>query len=309
MAATRRSATVDSGQVVYTLGNLYPSGLYESTGDRSKYHAIAIPRLLEPRLGQAAWQAAPATDPRYAAIEQIKSGFYLIRDYGNETMYLIVGSTRALLVGTGSGTPGLAAFVRNLTGALPIAVIVTSSDPGQIGGLGQFSDNALYVPGGVSAPAGAAMVTRAGRGTRIELGVDRAGRPLVIEVHPLGGHSADGVTLLDVNQRVLLSGDAFGTQGNDAGLILHDTLPSFARALSVWRAETDGKYDLVYTAHNYQWLTTPAYVDEIQSAVTKGLTGGEAALIPSPRMPGYRMIRSAGGPDVVASVVVETTAK
>ena len=299
-------ATIGSGQVVYTLGDLFPGGLYESTGDKSKYHAIAIPRLLEPRLGEAAWQAAPSTDPRYAAIEQIKSGLFLIRDYGNDTMYLMVGSTRALLVGTGSGTPGLAAFAKNLAGALPIDVIVTSGDAGQIGGLSQFSGSALYLPVGVSAPAGATKVTRAASGTKIELGVDRAGRPLVIEVHPLTGHSADGLTLLDVNERVLLSGDALGTQGNDAGLILHDTLASFSAALTAWRVATDGKYDVVYTAHNYQWLTSPAYVNEVQSAVSKGLTGGDAALIDSPRMPGFKMVRSAGAADVVASVVLDT---
>jgi len=302
-------ATVDSGQVVYTLGNLYPGGLYESTGDRSKYHAVAIPRLPGSGLGQTAWQAAPVSDPRYAAIEQIKSGFYLIRDYGNETIYLIVGSTRALVVGTGSGTPGLAAFVKNLTGALPLAVVVTSGDAGQIGGLAQFTGNALYLPNGVAAPSGASNVTRAGTGTTIDLGLDRTGRPLLIEVHSLSGHSADGLTLLDVNDRVLLSGDALGTQGNDAGLMLHDTLEAFARALTTWRAATDGKYDLVYTAHNYQWLTSPAYVDEVQSAVKKGLADGEAALIESTRMPGVKMLRSAGAPDVVASIVVAKDGK
>ena len=298
-------ATVASGQVVYTLGNMYPGGLYESTGDTSKYHAIAIPRLTDPRLGEAAWQAGPSTDPRYAGVEQIKSAFYLIRDYGNDTMYLIVGSTRALLVGTGAGTPGISAFVKHLAGTVPIDVIVTSGDPDQIGGLAQFGGGAMYVPNGVKAPAGAAKVTPAASGTRIELGVDRAGRPLVIEVHPLSGHAPNGLTLLDVNDRVLLAGDALGTQANDAGLILHDSLASFSRALTAWRAETDGKYDVVYTAHNYQWLTSPAYVNEVQSAVTKGLTDGDAALIDSPRMTGSKMIRSAGGADVVASVVVD----
>ena len=104
---------------------------------------------------------------------------------------------------------------------------------------------------------------------------------------------------------MLLAGDALGTQGNDAGLILHDMLASFAGALTAWRAETDGKYDVIYTAHNYQWLTSPAYVNEVQSAVTRGLSDGDAALIDSTRMPGMKMIRSAGAMDVVASVVVD----
>jgi glyoxylase-like metal-dependent hydrolase (beta-lactamase superfamily II) len=289
-------ATIDSGQVVYTLGNLYLGGLYESTGDKSKYHAMAIPRLSS---------GPPSTDARYTAVEQIKSGFYLIRDFANNSMFLIVGSTRALLVGTGSGTPGIAAFVKTLAGAVPIDVIVTSDDDSQVGGLAQFIGNTMYLPEGVDAPAGATKVSRVTTGSQIHLGVDRASRPLVIEVHRLWGHSTTGLTLLDATQRVLLTGDALGSQGNDAGLILHDTLASFSRVLAAWRAETDGKYDVVYTAHNYQWLTSPAYVNEVQSAVTKGLSDGDAALVDSTRMPGMKMIRSSGAPDVVASVMVE----
>ena len=116
---------------------------------------------------------------------------------------------------------------------------------------------------------------------------------------------ATGITLLDTGDRALLAGDALGTQGNDAGLILHDTLASFSRALAAWRADTDGKYDVVFTAHNYQWLTSPVYVSEVQAAVAKGLADGDAALIDSVRLPGAKMIRSAGGADVVASVVVD----
>ena len=43
-------------------------------------------------------------------------------------MYLIKGSARALLIGTGSGTPGLAEFVEKLAGGLPVEVVVTSAD-------------------------------------------------------------------------------------------------------------------------------------------------------------------------------------
>jgi glyoxylase-like metal-dependent hydrolase (beta-lactamase superfamily II) len=145
---------------------------------------------------------------------------------------------------------------------------------------------------------------RLGRGDAISLGLDRAGRPLQLQAYPLSGHAATGLTLLDVSDRVLFAGDALGTQASDAGLLLTDPLDAFARALAAWRADTDGKYDLVYTAHNYQWLTSPAYVKEVQAAVAKGLADGPTALIDSARLPGRKMIRSAGPADVVASVVV-----
>ena len=288
-------ATVDSAQVVYTLGNVYPGGLFASTGDRSVYHAIEITGTVDP---------PPAPGGRFAGADQIRSRLYLIRDYANESFYLVIGSARALLIGTGSGTPNLAAFVDRLVGQTPLQVIVTSDDPGQVGGLAQFAGRALHLPAGVAAPAGATTVTRVAPGDRIDLGMDRAGRPLVLEVHPLTGHSASGLTLLDINNRVLFSGDALGTQDSDAGLILRDELPAFQRALASWRATTDGRYDVVYTAHNYQWFTAPAYVDQVQSAVTRGISEGDAALVDSVRLPGAKLIRSSGPADVVASVVI-----
>jgi glyoxylase-like metal-dependent hydrolase (beta-lactamase superfamily II) len=283
-------ATVNSAQVVYTLGNLGP----ESALDKGAYHAIAIPGPSVP--------TPPAG--RFAGADAIKSTLYLIRDYAQNTMYLIVGSQKALLVGSGSGTPGLAAFVKRLAGAVPVEVIVTSSDPGQIGGLAQFTGATVYIPDSMPAPAGTSGAIRMSRGSRIDLGVDGAGRPLLLEIYPLSGHDPSGITLLDTANRVLFGGDALGTQGNDAGLILREPLASFSSALERWRTATDGKYDAVYTAHNFEWFTSPAYVDSLQAAVRRGVSEGEAALVDSVRMPGSKMIRSSGAPDVVASVVV-----
>lgn len=135
--------------------------------------------------------------------------------------------------------------------------------------------------------------------------MDGAGRPLVLESHPLWGHSPAGITLLNVNDRTLLAGDALGTQGPDAGLILREPPADFATRLTAWRTATDGRYDVVYTAHNFQWFTSVGYVDQVQEAVTKAITGGESSWIPSTSRPGTRLVRSSGAADLVASVVVE----
>ena len=284
---------VGSAGVVYTFANLSPGGVRASTGDRTKYHAIVIPG-----------PSAPATATgRYAAVDGIKSTIHLIRDNGNQSLYLVSGSTKALLIGTGAGTPGVKAFVENLAGKLPVEVIVTSDDPEQVGGLAQFAGSTIYLPKGMSAPAGVKVAKTVGNGDRIDLGVDRAGRPLVLEVHSLIGHSTAGITLLDAANRVLFSGDALGTQGPDAGLILNMPLDGFAPVLAAWRASTDGKYDVVYTAHNFQWLTAAAYVDELQKAVARGIAEGPAALTDSTLIPGAKLIKSAGAADIVASIV------
>jgi glyoxylase-like metal-dependent hydrolase (beta-lactamase superfamily II) len=279
-------AGVDSARAVYTFNNLYPGGPFGGGASPGVYRAIKIPDTYR-------------TSTALATIDNIKTGFYLIRDHANTTMYLVVGSSKALLVGTGSGSPGIASYVKQFTGNLPLEVVVTSRDLDQTGGLAQFAGHKVYVPAG-SMLAG----TPVGLGDTIDLGTDADGRPARFEVHPLSGHDKTGITLLGVSDRILLSGDALGEQFNGGGLVLNDTLARFDAALRSWRTRTDGRYDIVYTAHNYQWTTSPAFVDQTQEAVTRGLTLGEAAVIPSTRYPGYRMIRSTGGADIVASIVL-----
>jgi glyoxylase-like metal-dependent hydrolase (beta-lactamase superfamily II) len=289
-------ATVDSAQVVHSLGNMWPIDAPPEARYPGVWRAVTIPGPLP----------VPTAGDRFAGLRNITSRFHLIRGEGAATVYLITGSTRALLIGTGAGSPGLAALAGRLTGAMPLDVVVTSDDAGQVGGLAQFTTSVLYLPEGVAAPAGATQVRRLRRGSRIDLGLDPAGRPLVFEVHPLTGHSATGITLLHVGNRLLFAGDALGMQGPDAGLILREPLAAFAAALAEWRAATNGRYDVVYTAGNYQWFTAPAYVDQVQEAVTRGLGGGEAVWIDSTQRPGMRIVRSGGAADIVASILVES---
>jgi glyoxylase-like metal-dependent hydrolase (beta-lactamase superfamily II) len=288
-------ATVDSAQIVWTMGNVASAAWPFEPRDANAWHAVTLPGAVPPS----------ATGDRFAGLRNIRSRFYLIRGASNDTVYLIVGSARALLIGTGDGTPGIEALAARLAGNVPIDVAVTSDDPGQIGGLTRFTGSVLHLPDGVAAPAGAAQVRRLGGDSRIDLGVDGAGRSLVLEAHPLGGHSPAGITLLNVNERTLFAGDALGTQGPDAGLILREPPADFAPRLAAWRAATDGRYDVVYTAHNFQWFTGAAYVDQVQEAVAKAITGGETAWVASTSRPGVRLVRSSGAADLVASVVVD----
>jgi glyoxylase-like metal-dependent hydrolase (beta-lactamase superfamily II) len=111
------------------------------------------------------------------------------------------------------------------------------------------------VPHGVRLPSGR-PVTYIRAGDRIGIGRDRAHRPVSLRVHALPGRRPGSITLLDPVSRVLLAGDALGVQGT-RGLTLTTSRESFLAALGAWRAETDGHYDTLYTAHNHQWLTRP----------------------------------------------------
>jgi hypothetical protein len=134
-------------------------------------------------------------------------------------------------------------------------------------------------------------------GDVIDLGLDKAGRPLRLEVHSLG----TGVTLLDVNDRILFAGNALGVQGPDSGWSPPGGAQSYKAALTAWRARTDGRYDSVYTARNYQWLTNASYVDQLSQALDKAIAGSGEAMESKTR-PGLKLMKSDGASDVVASV-------
>jgi glyoxylase-like metal-dependent hydrolase (beta-lactamase superfamily II) len=265
-AGTTASVKVGSAEMTYNPGNLSPQG----TGG-GVYRAIKI------------------------SSQTIRSDFYTIRE-GSDTLYLVKGSAKALLVGTGSGAPGAEAFVTRLAGTTPVEVIVTGDDKGQIGGLGQFSSKKIYLPrGSAIAKGGLANVVEVGRGDTIDLG------GVTIQVEPLAGHSPAGLTLLDASDRVLFGGDALGMQAADGGLILNSSLEAFAAALAAWSERTNGRYDVVLTSRNYQWQIAAAYVAQLQALVIKGLTEGAAAAADSVAMPGYKVIRTSqpaqqGGP-------------
>ncbi len=207
----------------------------------------------------------------------------MIRDYATRSLFLMRGDRRALLIGTGAGTPGLADYVRRLlrgTG-LPLDVLLTSDDPDQVGGLRQFAKNRVYVSADSSLSRRRhPSLVRVEAGDTIDLGRDSAHRRVRLEVHPLAGHATEGLTLLDPVSRVPYAGDALGTQGT-AGLILTSTLAEFSTALTGWRAGTDRHCDTLYTAHNHQWFTRPAYVDSLAAAAAAGLAD-DGAYVASP---------------------------
>ncbi|MGJ6978960.1 MBL fold metallo-hydrolase [Aestuariimicrobium soli] len=282
-----------SSRLVYSLTNMYPGG----AGTVGDYHRVQIPSryLLDP------WSEAT-----YAYLRNIRTDLQLIRDHGNRSLYLMRGSKRALLIGTGVGSPGLLAFVRRtLAGSgVPLEVIVTSGDDDQLGGLEQFRGCTVHAFEGTDLGTGRTTgVVRHRAGDVIDLGRDSSGRTVGLEVQPLPGHSSDAITLLDATSRVLFAGDALGTQGgSSAGLVLSSSdLAGYQAALSGWRAHTDGAFDTLYTAHNHQWFTRPAYVDSVATAVAAGVSN-PGAFVASP-LPGHRGL-TAGTGDVQAFVHV-----
>ena len=283
-----------SAQICFRLDTLYPGGPFSGAYGPDILRAVRIP---------GEYDTTEWMDNSVPAVQNIQTEFFLLRDNLATSLYLLKGSRRALLVGTGRGTKGTAAWVRKLVGRLPLDVVLTSDDPEQTGGISQFRSETIHVAASARLPRELRRRVREVRAGHVfDLGRDAAGRPARVEVHPLPGHSLLGLTLLSVSDRILLSGDALGEQTGDGGLVLRDAPAAFDAAFRAWRGRTDGRYDAVYTARNYQWHTAPAFVDRVQEALGIALAGGPT--VPSVRPPGYQMVRSSGPNDVIASITL-----
>jgi glyoxylase-like metal-dependent hydrolase (beta-lactamase superfamily II) len=282
-----------SAQVVFRLDTIYAGGPFGGNYGPDIWRVVKIP---------GPYKTSPWIDSS-SPIANIKTEFYLLRDNANTSVYIIKGSRRTLVVGTGRGTKGLATIAKKIAGKLPIDVVITSDDPEQIGGVSQFGSQKIFVAKGAEIPRNLRkQVKEIPPGYVFDLGRDADGRPARVEAIPLIGHSKLGLTLLSVSDRILLSGDALGEQFNGGGLILTVPPAEFDVAFREWRTKTDGRYDSVYTAHNYTWFTSPVFVDKVQEALGIALAGGPT--VPSVRPAGFQMVQSSGPGDVIASIIL-----
>lgn len=164
---------------------------------------------------------------------QVSDQIWAIPGKTNDLMYLIIGSEKALLVDTGMGVGNLASFVKKLTD-LPLTVVNTHGHPDHAGGNAQFREVWLHP---MDLAIMQKMCTEAYRLHDIELfnGKGTSQTKIMLEnlvdftstnvrflqngqMFDLGdrqfevihtpGHSPGSVVLLDVENRVLFSGDS-----------------------------------------------------------------------------------------------------
>ncbi|MFD1824624.1 hypothetical protein [Mumia zhuanghuii] len=276
-----------TARMVYSLTNLYPGGPAGGNGDLREFHGINIP---------SRYPQDPFLDDPYAFLNNIKTGLVMIRDSAEESSFLVRGTNKAVLITSGRAAPGLARYAQRLVRSRRLDVVLTSGDPAGIAGIRNFAGHDVWVPKGAEVGRQHRHVRTLRPGDSIDLGRDTDGRRVRLAVDALPGVRDDAVTLLDPVSRVLFAGDALGTQGA-AGLTLSGSLEEFGTALTEWRSETSGAYDTLYTSHNHQWHTRPAYVDSIQTAVA-------SEPVTSPR-PGYEAYRAGTG-EALAWVFVPT---
>jgi len=164
-----------------------------------------------------------------------------------------------------AGTPGLPDYVRRLLrgSGLDLDVLLTSDDADQIGGLRQFEKNRIYVWS--TEPLTDSSTSCGSKPATPSTWSRPAGRRVRLEVHPLAGHVAEGLTLLDPVSRV------FSTPATPSARKARRSGPD----LDARRVQ----HRLGQLADRHRWplrrpqpplVTRPAYVDS-QAAAAAGL--------------------------------------
>jgi glyoxylase-like metal-dependent hydrolase (beta-lactamase superfamily II) len=236
----------DSAQMVYSLATLYRAG---EAG--YPYHAVRIPGNFKHETGVASF------DARIDAVSKIQSDFYLIRDSAGATLFLLHGSKSALLIGTGGGGAGLAAFVHALAGDLPLDVAILDRDARQSGGLAQLHPRQIYVA--ASNVLNGVPATLIHDGSTIDLGLNSAGQPLTLEAASFDSDGVVNLSLLNVADRMLFAGNAFEKQaGPPSRMMMQQSKPEEDQAArAAWLKKMSGRFDLVYLASNSRWYSAP----------------------------------------------------
>jgi hydroxyacylglutathione hydrolase len=161
----------------------------------------------------------------YFAIEDLGEGTFAIgepRYYQQNYSYLIVGTTRAVLFDSGSGTRDISGVVKHLT-TLPVTVIVSHLHFDHLGGIGPFEHVAMIdlpetradVSGGFFRPSRYeymglvdrrdAPSIRVGEWLKPGAIIDLGGRSLRVLSTP--GHTPSSVALFDAQMKRLYIGD------------------------------------------------------------------------------------------------------
>ncbi len=218
--------------------------------------------------GQNAIVQGPITKP---VVIEIAANTYFINEFGMNSMYLVVGNNRALVIDAGTGFCDFKGLIESLT-KLPYDVALTHGHPDHAGGIGQFDE--VYIH-----PADTAMSLHIPYEQRVQYGdimrnmnigyknvwgytkddvakyskkpkirllhdeqvFDLGGRK--VTVYQAAGHSPGSVVFLDDQSRILFSGDA--ANGNVGTSLPVSTTLNYLIRLQKMRPQ----FDRMYTGH------------------------------------------------------------
>jgi hydroxyacylglutathione hydrolase len=217
-------------------------------------------------------------------------GVIRVRDYqGFNFAYIAKGKNKVAIIDTAMGEGNLRAIVEKHAGGLPVELILTHGHIDHAFSANQFKTAYMnhrdkgILPQNVDSFS--LMDIKAGH--VFDLG------GITLKAYDLPGHTAGSMVFVSPEMRLLFTGDAVGTQSNKGGLWLQ--LPGclyvdeYQDVLKDFIAKTAGQFDSILTGHN-AGLVGPKYLDYMVLAAQKVIDQGDAALVPSVRPAGIKMV-------------------
>lgn len=173
---------------------------------------------------------------------QMDGGTWRIEDRGVR-FFLLAGTEKALLIDSGMTVDNAKDIAEGLTG-LPLSLLNTHADRDHIGSNAQFE--AFYMH-----PAEEAIYRRSGKpGSILPVAegdvIDLGGRALKIIALP--GHTPGSIAVLDVKNRVLISGDPIQENGRIFMFGDHRNMHDYVRSLERLEKRKD-EFDAIWPSH------------------------------------------------------------
>ncbi|NLC68972.1 MAG: MBL fold metallo-hydrolase [Clostridiaceae bacterium] len=190
-----------------------------------------------------------------ADVIQINDTAWRIEDNGVR-FFLLAGTKKAMLIDSGMNTPNAKQIAESIT-KLPIMLLNTHADPDHISGNGSFDYFYMHPDeeDNYRAHGGAGIIMPVKENDIIDLG----NRPLKIIFIP--GHTPGSIAVLDINSRVLISGDTI-QDGNIFMFKERRNLSLYIESLKKLSMYTD-EFDTIYPSHG----TFPVSAELIASLI------------------------------------------
>jgi len=176
-----------------------------------------------------------------AEIIKINDNTWRIEDNGVR-FFLLAGTEKALLIDSGMNTPNAKQIAESITN-LPVLLLNTHGDPDHVSGNGSFDCFYMHPDeeDNYRAHGGTGSILPVNDKDIIDLG----NRPLKILFIP--GHTPGSIAVLDVNNRVLISGDSI-QDGNIFMFKERRNLSLYVESLRKLSKYID-EFDTIYPSH------------------------------------------------------------
>lgn len=177
------------------------------------------------------------------SIIKINENTWRVEDSGVR-FFLLTGTEKALLIDSGMRVTNAKDIAESLTD-LPLILLNTHADRDHIGSNEQFEEFYMH-------PDEAPVYQRSGKAGKILPVVegdslDLGGRELKI-IH-LPGHTPGSIAILDVKNRVLISGDPIQEHGHVFMFGSHRNMRDYISSLDRLEKEYSGQFDEIWPSH------------------------------------------------------------